>query len=248
MLRPETVDRALAAIQKGYAQYRYFFERANSPAWMEPLFEKGIFNFPEPMEVVGDAVRLPVWPASQYLIRMCQVPTAHATIVKIVKSIPPTDNSSVYDDILEIALLLPPALGASLEQKIAEGIALPIKTGLKYKLADLIVRLAGGGQAAAAERLLRKALTLKPDPNATKTDDKPLLFPTPQAQFDDWHYGDIATKALPALVDAIGIRAVAMFSAILNDAIRSSRKGSVEKHTDDVVVEDFLYISHPTIE
>jgi hypothetical protein len=46
MLRPETIDRALLEVGKGYAQYQYFFEHLSSPAWLEPLSRHGFFQKP----------------------------------------------------------------------------------------------------------------------------------------------------------------------------------------------------------
>ena len=98
MLKPELVDRAVAAI-KGYAQYQYFFEHLDSPEWLEPLAARGLFKEPPPPEKVDQYVRLPFWPESRYLVRMAAIAEARATVVRIAREIPKTENSRVYDDI-----------------------------------------------------------------------------------------------------------------------------------------------------
>jgi hypothetical protein len=77
MPKPEIVERALAAI-KGYAQYEYFFENLDSPAWLEPLAAKGMFKHPQPVEKVDPYIRFPFWPESRYLVRMSKLPESQA--------------------------------------------------------------------------------------------------------------------------------------------------------------------------
>jgi hypothetical protein len=39
--QPDAVERVLRAIERGYAEYSYFFERLNSPAWLQALADRG---------------------------------------------------------------------------------------------------------------------------------------------------------------------------------------------------------------
>lgn len=242
MPKPEIVERAMAAI-KGYAQYEYFFENLNSPAWLEPLAAKGMFKNPQPIEKVDPYVRFPFWPESRYLARMSKLPEAQATVLKITLAVPASDNSRVYDDVAEIALSLPPELAAKLVPKLVEGIRLPIKLQLKDKVGALIVHLAEGGQGAAAATLTAAVLALSPDPNAPG-EEEVLRFPKPQPLLEDFYYARVVDKAVPVLVSAVGLDAVRLFIGLLDDAIRLSRKPSDEEGN----TEDFLYIAHPAIE
>ena len=242
MPKPEIVERALAAI-KGYAQYEYFFEHLDSPAWLEPLSEKAMFKHPQPVEKVEPYIRFPFWPESRYLVRMSKLPQAQATVLKITVGIPSSDNSRVYDDIAEIALSLPPALAAKLLPKLVEGIRLPIKLLLKDRMGALIVHLAEGAQGAAAATLARATLALSPDPRAPGEEEL-LRFPKPQPLLEDFYYARVVDKAVPVLVSAVGVDAVRLFTSLLDDAIRLSRKPSDEEGN----TEDFLYIAHPAIE
>jgi hypothetical protein len=244
VLKPELVDRAVAAI-KGYAQYQYFFEHLDSPEWLEPLAARGLFKEPPPPEKVDQYVRLPFWPESRYLVRMAAIAEARATVVRIAREIPKTENSRVYDDIIDMALALPAGRAAELLDQIAVGVQLPIKLVLEHRIGDLIKHLAAGGQAAAALRLTSLILALAPDPRAERQDEEVMLLsPEPQPLVRDWYYARIIETSLEALVQAAGLAAVRLFVDLLDDAIRLSRKSS--ENADDA--EDYLYITCPNIE
>ena len=59
MPTPETVTRALEQIAKSAANYQYFFQKLTSPAWLQPLAEKGRFKAPPPKQPVEGGVSFP---------------------------------------------------------------------------------------------------------------------------------------------------------------------------------------------
>ena len=61
-LKPETTDRAIHIIERGGAEYVYFFEHATSTAWIEPLFRRGFFQRPPEPEDRGQYISFPMWP------------------------------------------------------------------------------------------------------------------------------------------------------------------------------------------
>jgi hypothetical protein len=242
MLKPETVERALGAI-KGYAQYEYFFDRLNSPAWLKPLADRDFFKHPQAAEKVDPYVRFRFWPESRYLVRMSKIPEAQAAVLEIALKIPPSDNSRIYDGLAEIAFSLPPQSGAQLVPKLLEGVRLPVKLLLKERIGEIIPYLADGGQGEAAKALALGVLALSPDPAASAKEEESLLFPESRTFFEDYYYHRIVARALPALVRALGIDAVQMFADLLDEAIRFSQKGE-----DSGNGEDYLYVAHPAIE
>jgi hypothetical protein len=244
MIRPDVVDRAVAAI-KGYAQYQYFFDHLDSPEWLEPLAGRGFFKEPPaPQEVDEQHVRLPFWPESRYLVRMAAIPEAQQTVTRLVSAIPKSSNSRVYDDVVDVALALPAQYAARLLDQIAAGLQLPIKLTLEFRLGDLIKLLAVGGQPDAALRLTRLALALSSDPRPERQDrEKRLLSLEPQPLIRDWSYASVIETSLKSLVEAAGFGAVRLFVDLLDEAIRLSRRKSTEP--DD---EDYLYITCPDIE
>lgn len=243
MLKPETVDRALEAI-KGYAQYEYFFDCLNSPAWLKPLAERGFFKHPQEVERVDQYIRFPFCPELRYLARMSKVPDAQAEVLAIARGIPFSDNSRIYDDLAEIALSLPPAFAAQLVPKLVEGVRLPIKLLLKDRIGTLILYLAEGGQGVAAKTLVQAALALAPDPSAKDRQEETLRFPKAQPLFEDFYYRRIIDKAVPALAKALGMEAVQIFADLLDEAIKLSQKRAKDEDNG----EDYLYIGHPAIE
>src|SRR5579872_2326248 len=244
MFKPELVDRAVAAI-KGYAQYQYFFDHLDSPEWLEPLAARSFFKEPPLPERVDPYVRLPFWPESRYLVRMAAIPDAQASVVRITREIPKTENSRVYDDIVDIALALPAVHAVQLVDQIAIGVQLPIKLTLQDRIGDLIQRLAVGREGAGALRLTSLILAIAPDPRAERQDeDATWLRPEPQPLIRDWFYARVIEKSLSALVQMVGLDAVRLFVDLLDDAICLSRKAS-EDRSDE---EDYFYISCPSIE
>jgi hypothetical protein len=243
MPRPEAVDRALRAIEKGYAEYAYFFEQLKSPAWLQPLQDRGRFRLPPPPIREGQYIRFPEWPESRYLIRMARIPEAQDTVLRIALAIPATENSRVHDDLADIALALPAPQSAQLVPQLCAAIQNSVKLLLAEKVKDLIVHLANGEEGKAALQLAAAALDLRPDPRfAEPADEESLLTPEPQAHFRDWYYNRIVDKAVPALVNCSGIEAVRLVCKLLDDAICYSRKREEDGE------EDYLYIRHPAIE
>jgi len=240
MPKQDLVNRALSEIRKGYTQYRYFFDKLDSPAWLEPLVREGFFKEPLEPKQEGNYVTLAIWPESRYLIRMSKIHEAQAKVLEITLGIPDSENSRVHDDIADIALSLPPALAAKLVPQLSRYTKSPIKLLLAEKISDLIPHLAKGGQGKAALQLADSALALAPDPKADK-DDEDRYSIEPQPRFRDWYYARIAQKALPALIEADGVGTVTLFSNLLDDAARLSFK----KHEED---EDYFYVRQPNVE
>jgi hypothetical protein len=244
MLKQETIDRAIREIGKGYAQYQYFFDRLNTPAWLDALFLAGFFKKPPEPIRNGQYISFPLWPESLYLVRMAGIPEAQETVLKIALTIPPSENSRVHDDLADIALSLQPMQAARLVPQICASIEYPVTLLLPEKLGNLIVHLAEGGQGRPAITLAGVALALSPDPQTAEKEGEDSIFsPEPQSQFRDWYYARIVDKAVPALAKASGLEAVRLFCGLLNEAIQLSRKRQEEGDE-----EDYLYIKHPAIE
>lgn len=242
MPKPEAVDRALRAIEKGYAEYAYFFEQLKSPDWLRPLEERGRFRLPPP-PVRGQYIRFPVWPESRYLVRMARIPEVQETVLRVALAIPVTENSRVHDDLADIALSLPPHQSAKLVPQICAAIPNSVMLLLAEKVGDLIVHLARGGDGDAALQLAAAALALTPDPRfAEAAGEESLVSPEPRAHFRTWYYNRIVDKAVPELVKCSGIEAIRLVCALLDQAIQFSQKEEQEGE------EDYLYIRHPAIE
>jgi hypothetical protein len=245
MLKSDTIDRALSQIQKGYAQYQYFFERLNSHIWLIPLKERGFFKDPPPPRHKDDYVNFPLWPETHYLIRMAKVPEARETVMNIALGVPDTENVRVHEDLLKIALALPPGMAANFVSKAKNWIRSPYKLLLPEKIGDLIIYLATGGNMEEALDLSETALALEPSLRAGGGEDDDFYFPPdPQPLFDKWDYLRILDKAVPALASVDSIATVKLLLATLNSTIELSQT----KQEDQTDNEDYLYIFQPAIE
>ena len=127
MLKEDTVERALREIDKGNAEYVYFFEHVNSAAWLDPLSRHGRFQKPPAPVRREQYISFPPWPESRYLVRMSAIPEAQATVLEIVLRIPSTDNVCVHDDLVDVALNLQPQQSAKLVSRVGDWLQAPVK-------------------------------------------------------------------------------------------------------------------------
>src|SRR2546422_748033 len=115
---PEQVSGAVAQLIHA-EHYRYFFDRLENPLWIEPLAKRGYFkNPPAPLrDEVKGTVSHPRWPDSRFLARMAALPEAQETVATIALQIPGTENTTVHEDLADLALALPPAMAAKFARK-----------------------------------------------------------------------------------------------------------------------------------
>lgn len=241
MPRPEIVDQAIQEISKSTANYRYFFERLNSPAWLAPLAAKGRFsNPPARVEHEDGLVSFPGWPESRYLARMAQLPEAQEQVLRIVRAIPETDNIAVHADLMDIALALPADLASQMANQACAWVQNAINGTIQYKIGDLIAHLAAGGQPQAALQIAEAALALEPE--TPPEGREASIPPEPRAHLRDWHYEEILKKALPALIAADKEHAFMFVCDLLDRAVTLSRR------SDEDANQDYSNIWHPAIE
>lgn len=202
----------------------YFFDRLNSPAWLQPLKKHGFFTQPPELEIAenGDNVQYPFWPECRYLTRMATKDPE--TTYEIIMQIPETNNFRVYIDLADAALALPPKLAANLIPKLKKGLDLPAPSLLAHKLGLLIAILAREGQVDAALDLAGSLLDILPDPRADDDTYKDLL--EPRAHYSEWEYGEILKKDIPDLASSARDKCLVLLCTLLTKAIRFSYKNN----------------------
>jgi hypothetical protein len=248
---PEVVKRALDEIRKRPANYEYFFDRLESPDWIEPLLREGLFQHPPPPEQDGGYIRFPFWPESRYLARMA--PLAPEAVLNIILNVE-TDNVRVHEDFANAACAMPPTLAARWARKEAQWVRdqQHLYLLLPGQLGDLVLHLARGGQVDAALDLTRSLLAVLPDPKVVdapgKNDEAYLSTPKPRGRFDDWDYQQILEKCTGELVTVAGVQAFKLLCNLLDDAVRYSRSSYDFESTGDYPWDDYLYIQRPAIE
>jgi len=245
MPTPEQVDQAIAAMKKLGANYVYFFEKCDSPDWINPLADRGFFKVPKPPEDRDDGMRsFPVWPESQYLARMA--PEAPELVARTLLSIPTTPNIFIHADIIDAACAMPGAQASQLsaaERKWirSQGQLLWL---LPHRYADLVVHLAHEREADESFRLARSLLQVLPDPRwaDASDDERPLMSKEPLAKVQQWDYQEAVKKLAPALQEIDPIRTLNLLGGLLNDAM------NLAEPTVDGDPSDNSYVWRPAVE
>jgi hypothetical protein len=238
MLRQETVQKALSAIKR-VADHDYFFNQLSSPAWIEPLWNAGLFRDPPPPIREGDYIQYPGWAESRYLLRMAQ--HSPREVLNVVLKIPTTENVRVHEDIVEIASAMPPDLAVKLVPTINTYLESPHQLLLPEKISRLVTYLADAGKSRDALTLARSLLMVKSD---AQTEEKGGNTPRqPKGRIDDWHYEQVLRSILPAITHTAPLDTVRLFSSLLYEAVRLS----LRRHTD-VGDDDYSFIWRPAVE
>jgi hypothetical protein len=242
MITAETVKKAMSAIKRA-ADAEYFFNQLKSPDWVKPLLQEGFFRSPPAPVRDGNYISYPAWPESRYLVRMASVQPE--TVMEIALQIPDTENARVQDDLIEVALALPPRLTVRLMCKVNAWAQSPRLLLFPEKLGNLISHLARGGQATSALDVARTLLAIVPAPqrNIDLPADMPQLKPQAEARFDTWNYQEILKKNIPDLVTVTGLDALILLCDLLESAITLSRQ-----RAEDSESIDHSYIWRPAIE
>jgi hypothetical protein len=222
MPTPEQIERAIAEMKKLYANYEYFFEQNESPDWIQPLSEKGFFTDPPKPKDENGYRSFPLWPESQYLVRMAG--KAPDLVGAILKKLPATENIYVHADLVQAAIALPGPTAVELSAAEAKWIQShgQLLWLLPDRYADLVVALTNKGETKAAFRLARALLDVLPDPRfADKSnEDFAFLRPHPIGRMDQWEYEQAVKKVRPALQAADSARTMRLFTDLLYDAMR----------------------------
>lgn len=244
---PEQVNRAVALL--GHVeQIRYFFDKLENPEWIKPLKAKRFFSTPpEPQhDEERGTVGFPPWPELRYLVRMASIKPD--TVLEVILEIPDDHgNVRIYEDLVDIALNLPPNLAVSLTEKAKSWIRSPYHFLLPEKIGALVGNLAEGGQFDAALDLARVLLEVLPDQRyqaKSSEDDIYRLPPEPGSHFDKWHYEKILKSEIPKLLEVDGTRTLQLLCDLLDETIRLSEREREEIQD----YEDYSCIWRPAIE
>ncbi len=237
----DQIDRTLALIVRK-EHYRYFFEKLENPEWIEPLWEKGFFKNPPKIYKKDDTIFFPSWSEARYLARM--VKHKPELVRDIINKMPETDNVQVLYELADAALKMPPDIAATLIDKFNQWANVQhLDIVLAEKLGDLIEHLAKEGQPEQALSLAERLLDIQePGEDIFKKFGLDTKIQDPQTKIGDvWHYREILSKNVPALIKVEKFKAFDFLCKLLDKAIRISIESESE-------VEDFSFIWRPAIE
>ncbi len=244
----EDIDR-VAALSARSENRAYFFERLDNPEWVVPLSRRGFFKNPPPPIAAPEPgyVRFPPWPEGRYLARMAS--SAPEDVAGVLATIGSSENPTVTRLLLEAVVSLPGAKAADLAEQIQDWIEGPHADIYADDAATVVLHLVSAGEVGRALEIVRSLLQVIPDPRLSEkrvsTDEAYRLTPEASSRVSEWEYERVVEQVLEPLVDAAGLDAVQMFSALLDDALRLSRW---EDEVGDGESADYSYIWRPAIE
>lgn len=207
----------------------YFLSRLQNPRWIGPLRDRGLFASPPPaIAVESGGVRYPSWPASRYLARMAtHAPSEVAAILRGLE----TDNASVVGDILDAALVMPADTAAALVPAVCRAAEAGTLWVYSKDASDLCVRLANGGEVAAALTLAEALFA----PKFEQGQEEP-------SRWDEYLY----EEGLQEVVPALAVRQAHRFITDLCDWLKASVEA--KRYFDPGSQSDYSYLWRPTIE
>jgi hypothetical protein len=224
---------------------RHFFDRlaqGADPAWLMPLQRAGFFAHPPPPIAKEDDPNVVVhasWPASSYLAKMAEHPAAQEDVAAIVFQILSEHkirNWPVQQDLVDVALKLPPPSAARLSRKMHSW-GRGFTDSVARKLGTLSVQLARGEQTKDAVALMQALLaTRKPQPTSSEE-----WRPEPEPRVGRWGLTTIIEKILPGFIDATDLDGFSLVVRALGKALRAAQNISDEN-------DDHSHIWRPRIE
>jgi hypothetical protein len=234
----DTVAQAIARMSHP-EQQRYFFDRLQNSKWIEPLYQKGIFDTLPALgrDIDKGTIWFYDWPACSYLSRMAsQEP---ALVAKIFAQFDSTENPYIIRSTLDAALRMPVGVSVTLVSTIAKLLETPTIFA-STSAGELAVKLASGGEHKAALQVLRTLLKVIPDPRASldpsrATRRKHEAVPLIRA-FD---YATILHTRGKEFASQLGLPYLSMLCGLLRVAI--SQEITVDK-TMSRKTEDYSYI------
>lgn len=226
------IEKVLSSVKKE-TDRQYFFSKLKNPLWVGPLRERGYFNNPPGVKQLPDGfVQNPRWPELSYLVTITA--DAPKQIVDIILGIKKTDNPSVYDDILTIALNLGSNDSARLLPKIIECTELENQF-LAHRYSELLQYWTTQGNIGEALELVKALIHFQPDKIAREkhrrrkrnhNDSGISLEPAPR--FNQWEYQQILEEGIRPLAENEPYQV----AGILIDAVASMIL--LRMHTEDI--------------
>jgi len=220
----EMIEKVLTSVKKE-TDRQYFFSRLTNPLWIGPLHERGYFKSPPDVKQLSDGyVQYPPWPELRYLATVAE--EAADQVVEIVLSLPKTDNPSVYDNILEIALKLYGRKSAELLPKIIEYIELN-NSFLAYRYPELLQHWTTQGNIDEALEIVKLLIPFQEDPKIRekrqrrrKQPDSAGIFLNPTPHLSQWEYQEILKKGVSPLAEHAPYQVAVILAEAVEKMIR----------------------------
>ncbi len=220
MLESKDIERALELATAKYSYHEYLLKNISS-AWLEPLRKRGYFSNPPDPISESDCTSFPLWPESQYLVRMAAKKPEE--VMEIIEKIKPTKNFRVHTDYASAAGNMPGTVAKRIVPLASEWIKNrdTIFSLLPYKLADLVIKLYEDEETDAALDLASTILDVTIDESVDSQGEEEFidLKPRVKSYFDSWDYKKIVKKIVSRLKKGCPLGLLEILSKILSRAI-----------------------------
>ncbi len=187
--------------------HRYFFERLQSPGWLEPLHQADFFR-PPPTQEWNEELNRPLysaWPPAPYLLRMASLEPVQQTVLTILHEVAESDNPFVRSALLEIAQALPVTLATTLVPSVQKWIQDPSLGSVALKsINDFAIHLIQGHEHEAALALVEACSTV-------------LGRSTSYTEY--WDYEKLLTTTIPLLVKSTAFQTLSMLCQLMDTAL-----------------------------
>lgn len=231
MISSDYIEKALKLMESGAANYVYFFDKINTPDWIEPLWKRGFFKNPPAVTSEGAAHW---WPESRYLVRMAG--NDPKLVLSVIEEIPATDNFYVRTDLIQAALNMPADCAAQLTGRVKMYMRDKWPQMYVEELCELVVHLLKGGEIKAGMDVAREILGVGTE------EIRQSRFRNVKGRIDEWRYLQAVEGFVPVFCKFAGMEGLKLFRDLLIKTIRLDKEG------EDDSREDYLYISQKRIE
>jgi hypothetical protein len=188
------------------ATHRYFFDRLQSPGWLEPLYREGFF-LPPSTKVRDEELDRPLfstWPPVPYLLRMASVDAAQNLVFTVLYEAVKTDNPFVRSAILQITRELPANLASTLVPSVQDWVQAPLLRSVEFsQISDFISHLVRGHESASAIALVESC---------------GMVLGGSASHSERWDYEKILTAIVPLLVKSAAVQTLSMLCRLLEAA------------------------------
>ncbi|MEJ1412330.1 MAG: hypothetical protein RPU90_01955 [Candidatus Sedimenticola sp. (ex Thyasira tokunagai)] len=216
----DVIEKVLGSIKRR-ADYDYFFSKIESPDWIVPLREYGLFSNPPPVEREGNYLHHQNWPESKYLLRMAK--QAPVEVTESVLSVPETNNERVHEDFVQAAIIMPSEHAVKIAKVELKWIKAQDHFYFLYPeyVGKLISHLAKSGKIRISYELAKALLDISRIEReiGSPGDDGYHKSVEIVAKFSTWQYGRVLKKRMPDPVEASGMPVFEMLCELLDKSM-----------------------------
>ncbi|MEV4704648.1 hypothetical protein [Actinoplanes sp. NPDC049316] len=228
---PELVERAIQQISKRRANYDYFFKRLDSPEWVAPLANRGLFADPPQLEVTDEGVRALAWPPSEFLERVAAKDPD--TVVDVALGIE-TDNERVHENLVGIAKRVPLSSGRPLIAKELEWLRRRkhLYFSLPGAIVELAAKLAKEGEPQFAIDFVRELFRPPARDEGDEADPLAPIYDLKSDKISQWLYATLIDQAVEDLVHTAPSELINYLVSLVDEAALISYPRESERGED----------------